>query len=130
MIKVLCQYSALSELSVEVDLDPYKEFVKPLAYDFCLERNKYYQVIGFVQWKGTPWIYVTLDDISEIQIVPAIMFSMGVINIPVNYVMRMTNSSWPNLEILPQELAKIDDWYELYINGDEKILSIVEKLIK
>jgi hypothetical protein len=130
MISVLCQYSVLSELPAEIDLTPYNEFVKPIDYDFSLEPSTYYQVIGFVEWKGTPWMYVTPRDRSELQIVPAIMFLIETIAIPLGYVVRMTNSSWPCLEILPQKLSEIDNWFERYIDGDEEVLAVIEALLK
>jgi hypothetical protein len=129
LIKIFCRYTALTDLSSEVDLTIYHEFVRPLDYDFGLERNADYQVIGILERGGTPWVYVTptIGDI-ELAIVPAVLFSFEGAVIPSGMVVRFAQDQRPSLEILPQSLSEIDHWFERYLGDDDEVVKIIESI--
>ena len=131
MIKVFCQYLSLSELPNNIDLMAYNEFIRPLDYEFSLERGAEYLVIAIVERKGIPWLYVTSNNNgdTEIDIVPAVLFSFDNSSIISGMIIRMTNTPQPSLEILPVRLSSIDNWFERYIDGDDAVIDIIESEI-
>lgn len=131
MIKVCCRHLSLSELSLDIDITTYQDFVRPLDYDFALERGVEYIAIGITERKGTPWLYVVpADGDVELDIVPAALFSFDEAVIPPGMVVRMTTGPHFGLEILPRSLAIIEDWFERYVEGDEDVVATVESIAR
>ncbi len=130
-MKVSCRYLALSELPGTFDMTAYKEFVRPLDYDFSLVRGADYLVIGVVQRKGTIWLYVVPSNGElELDFVPAALFVFDEAKIPVGMVVRMVNEPRPSLEILPESLARIEGWFERYTDEDEEIVKIIKSEVE
>jgi hypothetical protein len=148
MIKLSYRYSTLCEVPGDFNPEAYKTMVNPLEYDFCLDPDVNYLVIGIVVRRGTTWLYVVpenknkkiscapavllkfyeaqpLYDIKEISIIPAVLFDFCIADIPTGMTVKVTNNG-QYLEILPQRLASIEGWYERYLNDDPEIISIVE----
>lgn len=131
MLKVSCRYLTLSEVSSDFDITAYDEFVRPLEYDFGLVRNNDYQVIGVIERKGTPWLYIIpFDGDIELDVVPAVLFSFERAAIPFGMIVRLTSAPQPSLEILPEGLAAVDDWFERYVDGDEGVVAIIESEVR
>ena len=127
MIKISCRYLALSELPSTFDVTAYKEFVRPLDYDFGLVRGADYLVIGIVERRGTIWLYVVPNDGEmELDFVPAVLFVFDKAKIPAGMVVKIVNDQHSSLEILPESLASIEGWFERYVDKDEEIVKIIE----
>jgi len=130
MIAIRCCYSALSELSADANLDVYHQCVRPLDYDFCLDRGKDYLFFGIIWRCEAPWLYVTsMDNSPEVDIVPAVLFPFDCSVTPTGMSVKMTNFPNPQLEILPTAVASIDNWFERYIDEDDEVMEIVKSEI-
>jgi hypothetical protein len=126
MILVRCLYIALSELSDLKASCEYKKMVSPIDYEFDLDRNTFYQIVGILTRKGTPWLYVVpVNGKKELQIVPAVLFAFNWSEIPKNWFVRITESE--ELEIVPKSLAKIDYWFEKYMDEEIDVIAIIEQ---
>ncbi len=126
MIIVRCLYIALSELSDLRAICEYKKMVRPIDYEFDLERNAFYQVFGILTRNGTPWLYVVpVSGKKELHIVPAALFSFEWTEIPKNWFVRIVKSE--ELEILPKSLANIDNWFEKHLDEEIDVISIIEQ---
>jgi len=103
--------------------------VHPLEYDFCLARNADYLVFGLLTQGGTPWLYV-VDAVGDTELLfaPAVLFDSNWAQVPENWQMRLTNRG--NLEFLPAALAKIDHWFEKYIDENSVVLQLVEEEVQ
>ncbi|MFC5475788.1 hypothetical protein [Paraherbaspirillum soli] len=131
MIRISCRNTTLSELSNLYSVESYEQLVHPLDYEFDLIRDAIYVVLGVLVRHGTSWLYVAaLNGNQEIQIVPAALFSFTWSQVPTDWTIRITNDRPTSLELLPFALAQIDRWYEHYVDGDETVISLVQKEFK
>lgn len=131
-IHIKCTQNSLGQITNLKNVSSYKELVNPLEYEFDLEKEKIYAVIGVEMWKGTPWIYVvphTRQPSDEIQIVPAVFFEFSWQDIPYDWCIKMDKETEDNLEILPKFLASIPHWFEKYVDEDEKVLELIHQEI-
>ena len=127
-IKIKCISTTFQGVNNFQNEKVYYDLVKPIDYDFCLEVGQYYYLLGLITVSGTPWLYVTsCQELSEIRIIPAILFNIDWSLIPNNWCIRLIEST-KQFEILPNKLAKISNWFEKYVDEDEKILQIVQEL--
>lgn len=130
MFKATCIYKNLTEIpNYTDDLVKYKNFVKPIDYDFGLSLGADYLVMGFF----------VINEISNIFLVPALatnsskidtlevaliaLFSIHVTKFPENLVKH-------NLEVIPKSFAHIPHWFERYMNEEDMVVEVVEKEIQ
>jgi hypothetical protein len=106
----------------------YCEFVHPLDYEFDIQRYNEYLVLGVIERKGTLWLYVVpLNDIYDINIVPAVLFYFDA-SIS-DMIIKMNDSYYSDIEIIPAVFSNIDNWLERYVEEDEEVTSIVRSEI-
>ena len=126
MIIVQCRNVALSEIRNLHAIDVYNSLVRPLGYEFALELNAIYAVIGVRTQRGTPWLYATATTGErEVQIVPAALFRFDWQEIPSEWRIRVTNDG--DLDMLPSSLSAIENWFERYVEGDSRIVDLVNR---
>jgi len=126
MMTVQCLNITLSEIRNLHAIDEYDKFVRPLSYEFDLERNALYAVIGVRTRRGTPWLYAAaMTGERGIQIVPAVLFRFDWEEVPSDWRIRITRDG--NIDLTPNSLAVIEDWFERYVNGDSTIIGIVNR---
>ena len=127
MIRVQCRHVALSEIRNLRATDEYSMMVKPLSYEFDLERDAVYGVIGVQTRRGTPWLYVTaVTGELEVQIVPGVLFRFDWWQeVPPDWRVRITRDG--DIDLMPTSLAAIDGWFERYVDGDSQIIDIVHR---
>ena len=126
MIQIKCLYVNLTEILDFELTSQYTNFVNPIDYEFDLERNVVYKIVGIVVRDGAPWVYATIDSVYDVQIYPAVLFEFSWQKIPNQWLIRINSK---NLEILPKSLADIDNWYEQYIDENEILFELIEKII-
>ena len=130
MIKLLCKYVKISDIPNLYSLDYYKEMVKPLEYDFYLTAGIFYEALGVVVRSGIPWLYVIRHDENfNIDILPAILFDYRWNKVPSGWLMRINGSSKEDIELLPESLTLIENWFEKYTEEDASVLGILSLII-
>ena len=128
MTTISCRHVALSEIEGLRAVDAYEKMVRPLDYEFDLVINATYLVLGILTRLGTPWLYVvaTRGD-RDLQLVPAVLFNFDWIRIPENWLIRLTGKD--DIELVPASLARIDNWFEKYVNAEASVVAIVDQEI-
>lgn len=130
MVKVLCKYAKISDIPNLHSLEYYKGMVKPLDYDFYLTVDVAYEVLGVIVRSGIPWLYIIRhDEDFNIDILPAILFNYSWNKVPSNWVMRINGSSKEDIELLPENLTPIENWFEKYAEEDPNVLSALSSII-
>jgi hypothetical protein len=100
--------------------------VNPLEYDFSLRKKAFYPVLGVIVRLGTPWVYIVRpEEDFNIDIFPAVLFEFNWNKIPIDWVIRIDGPSQENIELLPEKLTLIENWFEKYIDEDPKVLSLL-----
>ena len=103
--------------------------VRPLGYEFDLERDAMYLVLGMQTRKGTPWLYAAPpSEDREVQIYPAVLFQFDWATIPPDWQIRMTREG--EIELLPELLAATESWFERYVDGDPRVVEVIEREMK
>lgn len=130
MIQVVCKYVKLSDIPNLYSRECYEEAVKPLDYDFYLEKGAIYEVLGIITISGIPWLYIFRKaEYPQIGIFPAILFDYGWNKVPSEWYMRINGPHREDIEILPEKLASIEHWYERYIDEDSEVLRLVSSIV-
>jgi hypothetical protein len=129
MIKLKCLRRKYSELDNTIlnSLDA-AEFNDP-EYDFHLEKNTIYNVIGVVMWaKYSPRLYV-IDHLSDFDVrcLPAVFFDFNWTNIPSEWLISCHENA--AIEIIPKVLAEIDYWFHNYLEDDESVIAVVQDIL-
>lgn len=101
--------------------DEYADYINPLDYDFYINKEQEYQVVGAVQRKNTIWLYI-LDD-ENLLIVPSVLFEWT--NEDCSSYIFYIDDNEQSLGVIIKELADIDYWFERYINEDDQVIDIV-----
>ena len=131
MVKAFCRYSSLADISDDIDVMAYRDFVHPFDYDFNLKCNSEYLVLGIVERKGTLWLYITsLSDGFDVEIVPAVLFYFNRSSIHSGMGVELNYTHQSGLEITPISFSSINCWFEKYIDEDEKAVEIVKSEIQ
>ena len=126
MISVQCRHLTLSEIADLHAIDEYNMMVRPLSYEFDLERDAAYAVIGLRMRRGTPCLYLTaVSGEREVQIVPAVLFGFDWQEIPSDWQVRITPEG--DIDLLPSRLAAIEGWFERYVGVDSRVVEIVNR---
>ncbi|WP_032113528.1 hypothetical protein [Candidatus Paracaedibacter symbiosus] len=130
MVKVLCKYAKISDIPNLYSLDYYKEMIRPLDYDFYLTVGIFYEVLGVVMRSGIPWLYIIRDDDNfNIDILPAILFDYSWNKVPSSWLMRINGPSKEDIELLPEKLTSIENWFEKYTDEDPNALGVLSLII-
>jgi hypothetical protein len=126
MIKAKCIYQNLTLVpNYSDDLKKYIDVVKPLDYDFGILLGAEYLIVGFSNKMNIPEVFLvpalaTSDyEVDKLEIAPLVLFSIYMNEFPNNMVVQ-------NSEIIPKTFAKIQNWFELYVDGQKEIVDIVE----
>lgn len=128
MIKVMCKYEKLSDIA-NLCLDNYRNDVAPLDYDFYLKAGALYEVLGVTCRSSIPWLYIIRhDENNRIHTLPAVLFDFNWQKVPESWCMRINGPLGENIELLPEKLASIEDWFERYIDEDADILNLLKNL--
>jgi hypothetical protein len=130
-MKLLCCKKSLAEITNLKFKDIYETMVRPLTYEFYITIGNSYNVMGLEMRRGTMWAYVILPSHNkegwEINIIPVALFNVDWQRIPQNWSIRIIDGE---INLLPESLSKIDNWFEKYIDDDDKIISLIDKEIK
>lgn len=118
-----CLYTKLSEIKGKGDLLEYNANVNPLNYDFGLNVGEDYILLGITQLNSLPYYYILSD--NEVDIAPALLFEEAQYKIPKDWVIKISPKDFKTLEILPKFLTDIPNWFEKYLDEDDKVLEIV-----
>jgi len=123
---VQCRHLTLSKIADLNAIDEYNMMVHPLSYEFTLERDAAYAVIGVRMRRGTPWLYLTaVTGEREVQIVPAVLFGFDWQEIPSDWQVRIGPNG--DTDLLPSRLAAIEDWFERYVGMDSRVVDVVNR---
>lgn len=129
-ITLRARHRSLDEVAGLADAELYRRYVRPLDYDFGVERDAWYAVVGMVFRTGTPWIYgvPAACSASSIEALPLALFDAEFrLLIPRGWV--VTTNSRGAVELLPERLANIPEWYARALDADSEILSILDEIL-
>lgn len=104
----------------------YTEYVNPLDYDFYIEKNNEYHVVGRVQRGNAIWLYIFDDD--EIQIIPSILFKW--IDLECKDFVFYIGDNEQDIGVIHKKLSHISFWFERYIDEDEEVTKIVNDIFE
>jgi len=126
MIRVRCEHLSVAELSPGARRSEYASRVNPIDYDFGLERGVEYVVMG-VQLRGAgAWLYIQKPEAHALlSVAPASLFSCDWTSVPRGWSVRVLEGSAGGTELLPTRLARLEGWFERYLEGDAEVAAIL-----
>ena len=120
----MCRYVSLAEVENLRSIEEYRTMVRPLDYEFGLERNVTYVVVGVRTRRGTPWLYVAAEiGDREVQIVPAVLFTINWSEVPPGWQVRVTRDG--DIDLMPGRLVAAENWFERYVDGEMITVDLV-----
>ena len=60
-IKLKCLYSEVTSVPDIKNIDAYKDMIKPLNYNFSLDKGAFYNSLGFKLFDNTAWSYLVQE---------------------------------------------------------------------
>jgi hypothetical protein len=126
MIRAMCRHLSLTEALGESGATAYQESVRPIDYEFGLLRGGEYQVVGLREDGRTTWWYVaSLSGEPYLEVVPAVLFEAVSPSACGSMVMELLPGAQPSMEIVPECFARLDRWFERYLDDDEVATRVV-----
>ena len=127
IITVVCKASKLTDLPDFEITENYFKNISETDYEFCLNVDQYYFVLGFITISSVPHFYVFSNTSPlEIEVQPAVLFDLDWQNIPNDWKIRVDKTY--EIEMLPKPLAEINHWFERYIDEEEDVVKITHDL--
>lgn len=123
----ICTHLSIVEATGSDQIDAYRGMIKPLDYEFALEKGREYLVFGMWFRHGTVWLYVNhaaSADPPDISLAPAALFSFAVREIPSEMVLTISEDGC-DAQIIPAAVASFDHWFERYADDDAEIVRAV-----
>ena len=131
-IKLKCLYSEVTSVPDIKNIDAYKDMIKPLNYNFSLDKGAFYNSLGFKLFDNIAWSYLVQETPSFNELIafaPIILFDFDWIKVPRNWLIRSDPDDKKIFEILPKVLADIPNWFEHYMDEDEEVIKVINKEI-
>lgn len=113
------------ENGISINIQDYLLDINPIDYDFCIEKNQKYYVIGAFLRGDNIWLYIFEDD--QIRVIPECLFEWRDIRVD-SYQFYLDANQNNSLGVVVKSLAVINYWYERYLNDEPEIVEIINSL--
>lgn len=131
-VELKCEYDEITSVPDLKEINSYKDMVKPLNYNFSLNKGEFYNALGLKFFDNTAWLYLLPKNPKWnelIYFVPIVLFKFDWAKIPSEWFIRSDPEDKKVIEILPKFLADIPNWFERYTDEDEEVIEVINKEI-
>ncbi len=129
MVILDCLYSKIVDCPTLDCLEVFSNYINPIDFEFPVEVGVGYYFVGLIYRDCTKWIYAFSinENIFDISLYPAILFDVSKIKLSNNYISYIDSNGM--ISIIHKELSNHNNWFEDFINEDEKIINILNNII-